>query len=173
MAISRDCVYSVCDNQYCGKQGSVMIIYIAGSISGQSGEKVISYFNNTRAKLESLGFAVLSPMTAKGFFRNEIKFKAQGYNNPVSTNHAIIERDRWMVGMCDILYCNLTMAQIVSIGSVMELAWGHQLGKHTVVSMQDDNIHRHAFVLEAADIIFETHQEAMDYLAHFSEGETK
>lgn len=146
-----------------------MIIYIAGAISGQSGDDVIRYFNETKNALNALGFTVLSPMTAKGFFRNEIKFKAQGYNNPVSTNHAIIERDRWMVSMCDILYCNLTMAKIISIGSTMELAWAHQLGKHTIVAMQEENIHRHAFILEAGDIIFETHFDAIDYLAHFEE----
>ena len=147
-----------------------MIIYIAGSISGQSGEDVLRYFSETRNTLTRQGFTVLSPMTAKGYFRNEEKFKAEGYTHqPPSTNHAIIERDRWMVSMCDILYCNLTMAKIVSIGSMMELAWGHHMGKHTILSMQKDNIHRHAFVLESADIVWESHEEAMEYIAHFGE----
>jgi hypothetical protein len=46
----------------------------------------------------------------------------------------------------------------------MELAWASILGKHTVVSMQKENVHRHAFILEAADVIFETHEESMEYL---------
>ena len=142
-----------------------MKIYLAGSISGQSGESVIDYFTLTAGFLRDLGFEVIHPMIAKGYFRNEAKFKAEGYmHKPMSTNHAIIERDRWMVEQCDILYCNLTMAEIVSIGSCMELAWGHILGKHTVVAMQPDNIHRHAFVMEAADVIFETHREGLEYL---------
>lgn len=147
-----------------------MKIYIAGSISGRSGEEVISYFGNTKALLTGMGFDVLSPMTGKGHFRNEIKFKTNGYGNPISTNHAIIERDRWMVSMADIVYCNLTMvtAPIVSIGSMMELAWAHHMGKHTVLAMQKGNIHQHAFVLEAADIIFETHDDAIDYLSKLS-----
>ena len=104
-------------------------------------------------------------MIAKGYFRNEFKFKAEGYtDHPVSTNHAIFERDLWMIGQCDILYCNLTMADIVSIGSCMELACGHILRKHIVVTMQKDNIHRHAFVLEAAHVIFENVEESMNYL---------
>lgn len=142
-----------------------MKIYLAGSISGQSGETVISYFTLTASFLQELGFEVIHPMIAKGYFRNEPKFKAEGYlDKQMSTNHAIIERDCWMVRQCDILYCNLTMADIVSIGSCMELAWGHILGKHTVVAMQPDNIHRHAFVMEAADVIFENHQESLNYL---------
>lgn len=145
-----------------------MKIYLAGSISGQSGEAVISYFQETSSRLDAMGFEVIHPMIGKGYFRNEIKFKAEGYTHkPMSTNHAIIERDRWMVTMCDILYCNLSMAKIVSIGSMMELAWAHQLGKHSIVCMQPDNIHRHAFVLEAADVIFETHQDVIEYLDNF------
>lgn len=142
-----------------------MRIYLAGSISGQSGESVIDYFTLTTSFLRDLGFEVIHPMIAKGYFRNETKFKADGYTDkPMSTNHAIIERDRWMVEQCDILYCNLTMANIVSIGSCMELAWAHLLGKHTIIAMQPDNIHRHAFVLEAGDVIFESHQESLNYL---------
>ena len=75
------------------------------------------------------------------------------------------ERDIWMVRQCDVFYLNLMDAgERVSIGGVMELAVAAALGKHTVVSMGAENIHRHAFVLEAADVIYETHEEAMKYL---------
>jgi nucleoside 2-deoxyribosyltransferase len=147
-----------------------MIIYTAGSISGQTAGAVKEYFASTKRRLEALGYKVLNPMTAKNYFRNEIKFKAHGYDDyPASTNHAIFERDKWMVSQCDIIYCNLTMAEIVSIGSMMELAIGACLGKHTVLAMQTGNIHQHAFVLEAADIVWETHEEAMMYLKLLSE----
>ena len=33
-----------------------------------------------------------------------------------------------------------------------------------------NNVHRHAFVLEAADIVFETHKEATDYLENLMKG---
>jgi hypothetical protein len=144
-----------------------MKIYTAASISGLSGEDVFSYFKNVKSVLTGMGYQVFSPLTAKGYFRNELKFKAEGYAGyPMSTNHAIIERDCWMVSLCDVLYCNLSMANHVSIGSTMELAWGHILRKHTVLTMQEDNIHRHAFILEAADIVFTEHDEALSYLAH-------
>jgi len=141
-----------------------MKIYIAGSISGQEANAVLDYFGDMKKLLTDFGYEVLSPMTAKGYFRNSTEYKAHGYDMPVSTNHAIVERDRWMVSICDILYCNLTMAKIVSIGSVMELAWAHHMGKHTIVAMPQDNIHMHAFVIEAADILFHTHEEVIDYL---------
>lgn len=150
-----------------------MKIYLAGSISGQSSGDVVKYFEDTKELLAGWGYEVFHPMTAKGYLRTEIKFKASGYDFPPSTNHAIIERDRWMVTTADIIYCNLIMAKGVSIGSMMELAWAHQLGKHSIVSMQSDNIHRHAFVLEAADIVYETHKDAMEYLYQLSEGSFK
>lgn len=141
-----------------------MKIYLAGSISGMSYEVVANYFHETAYNLRLIGYHVITPMTGKSELRTDTKLKADGYHIPAATNHAIAERDRWMVEQADVVYCNLTMAQIVSIGSVMELAWAQMLGKHTVVAMQTDNIHRHAFVLEAADIVYETHEKAMDYL---------
>lgn len=143
-----------------------MKIYIAGAISGQPVDDVFSYFKEVQIFLANVGYTVYSPMLGKAKFRNEMEFQPHGYkHDPIITNHAIVERDRWMVNAIDLVYCNLTMCNgRVSIGSVMELAWAHQLGKHTVVAMEEGNIHHHAFVLEAADIIFETHESALDYL---------
>lgn len=143
-----------------------MKIYIGGRISGLSYEDASNYFNTTKSNLEEMGYAVLSPMTAKNALRTEIKLKSTDYSNPVSTNHAIFERDKWCVEQSDIFYLNLLAcgSNFVSMGGVTELAWASLRGKHTIVVMQKDNIHRHAFILEAADIVFETHEEAIDYL---------
>ena len=51
---------------------------------------------------------------------------------------------------------------------MFEMAWAHQLGKHSVVVMEKDNIHRHSFVLEASDVLYETYSEALDYLEKLS-----
>ena len=145
-----------------------MKIYIGGSITGQTYEEASKYFDTTKFDLKQMGYYVYSPLTAKGYLRTEIKpLKAGGYNYPISTNHAIFERDRWCVQQADIFYLNLMLSGTrVSIGGIMELAWASALGKHTIVSLPEDNIHRHAFVLEAADIIFNNHEETMVYLDH-------
>ena len=137
-------------------------LYLAGSISGLSYDEVVSKIN---AKKEALSmYEILSPMTGKEELRTEIKFKADFNYNPISNNHAIFERDKWMVSQCDILFADLIGSQHVSIGTTMELAWAAMLGKHTIVAMDQDNIHRHAFILEAADIVFCTADEAINYL---------
>lgn len=142
-----------------------MKIYIGGRISGLSYEVASAYFNETKEALEKMGYYVFAPMTAMNSIRTDIKLRAEGYGNPTSTNHAIFERDKWAVTQADVFYLNLSLAtDFVSIGGAMELAWASILGKHTVVVMQKDNIHRHAFILEGADIVYETHEEAMDYL---------
>jgi nucleoside 2-deoxyribosyltransferase len=148
-----------------------MKIYLARPISGQSYEAVVNYYTETAKKLIIAGYDVLCPMTGKSYMRNEIEFKAHDYDNkPMSTNHAIIERDRWMVSSADIVYANLLDSKYASIGTCMELAWAHDKGKHTIVVMDKENVHQHAFVIEAADIVYETHKEAMEYLETLSKG---
>lgn len=144
----------------------MMKIYLAGPISGLGYEEVSNYFESTYDKLTQWNYNVFSPMRGKSQLRTEIEFKAHGYENvPVATNHAIFDRDRWMVKSADVVYANLTNSgDRISIGTMMELAWAFDSGKHVIVAMQDDNIHQHAFVLEAAHIIFNSHEDAMDYL---------
>lgn len=149
-------------------------IYTAGPVSGQSYEQVIARFKRQYELLTSYGYEVICPMTGKAYLRNEIEFKAQGYDNPVSTNHAIKERDRWMVGRSHVVLADFTESgPVVSIGTCMELAWADELKKHTIVVMQKDNIHRHCFILECADIVFETIEEAYVYLEDLTSGVAK
>ena len=141
-----------------------MKIYCAHAISGRSAKDVLTYYDDVNKRLTVMGFDVLHPMVGKSYMRNELKFKAEGYGTPLSSNHAIKERDKWMVTNADVVYVNLEKTTMVSIGCVAELAWGDLLGKHTVVVMEKQNIHRHAFILEMADVVFETEEDAMEYL---------
>lgn len=144
-------------------------IYIAHKISGGTAKDVFSWFDNTKSYLEEFGnFSVLSPMTGKDELRTETRFRADYYQVPVATNHAIFERDRWMVTQADIIFMDLTGTTEPSIGCMMELAWASMLGKHAVVILPDDNPHQHAFVLEAADVIFKTLEEGLEYLLRLS-----
>jgi len=142
-------------------------IYVSRPICGCSYPEVVGWYDQTIKKLRKMGYSVYHPMTNKKALRTETEFKAHGYGNPESTNHAIFERDRWMTENCDVFITYLANAQIVSIGSMMELAWASLLGKHTIVVIDKENIHEHAFVLEAADLVLPTYEEAMKYLRSF------
>ena len=141
-----------------------MIIYPARSITGRSYQEVTNYYEEIKKTLEGWGYKVIHPMTGKSHLRTETILKSGGYTNPTTTNHAIFERDKWMVSAADIIYANMCDMENASIGMCMELAWACLLGKHTIIATEEKSIHRHAFVMEAADIIFETHEEAMEYL---------
>ncbi len=141
-----------------------MKIYCAAPISGKSGEDVWSYYENITAVLRNMGYEVLSPMTGKEYLRLEKHLKAEGYEGPVSTAKAIYSRDIWMVEQADIVYMNLKGAERVSIGCMMELERAHSKGKHTVVVMEEGNIHEHAFVHEATDVRFGEVNQALNYL---------
>jgi nucleoside 2-deoxyribosyltransferase len=148
-----------------------MKIYLAGPISGLGYDEVVGKYKEKANVLRDMGYDILCPMTGKTYLRNELKLKAGGYGYPVSTNHAIFERDRWMVSTADIILADLSNSgDRVSIGTMMELAWTAMLGKHTLIVLPEENIHRHAFVLEAGDIIFTTLDEAFAYLGDFIKG---
>lgn len=149
-----------------------MKVYIALPISGRAYEEVHLLCSYLSDMFKMLGYEVLSPMTAKGILRNELEFRSHGYDNPVCTNHAIFERDKWMVSNCDVIFIDLWHDETISIGCMMELAWASLLGKHSVVLMNPKTpAYNHAFVLEAADIVFHTIGDALDYMGELIRGE--
>lgn len=147
-----------------------MKIYLACSISGKSYDDVVSYLLKTRDVLRSAGYTVYHPMIGKGHLRTELKFRGKDYRHPVSTNRAIFGRDKWMVDQADIVYFNLEESEIVSIGSMFEMCWANERNKHIVATIPENNIHQHAFVLQACDIIYPTIGEAISYLTSLMEG---
>lgn len=144
-----------------------MKIYTAHPITGLTPEQVFSYFGDMKDQLTFMGFDVLQPMTAKGYFRTDKpeQFEPGGYTNPVSRDGAIFNRDMWMVDNCDVAYFDFSGATKVSIGMVVELSRACARGKHIVTVMEKDNVHRHAFLTFPSHIIFETQDDALDYLS--------
>jgi nucleoside 2-deoxyribosyltransferase len=149
-----------------------MKIYLAGPISGKGYNEVVSTYQSKIKMFKEWGYDVFCPMTGKSYLRNEIEFKSHGLDEfPVSTNHAIFERDKWMVSQCDIVFADLSNSgERISIGTIMEIAWASLLGKHTVLVLPESNIHKHAFVLEGADIIFPTREDAYTYFQDLTRG---
>ncbi len=151
-----------------------MKIYLAHPISGMEYDEVVRYYEDMKNLLKGeYGYEVLTPMTAKGYMRTEKSLRAVGDENPVSTNHAIFEHDKWMVNTCDVMLCDLSEKNGFAIGCTMELAWASLLGKHTVLILPDDSPYRHAFMLEAADIVFKTLNEAKEYLKYLITSRTE
>jgi nucleoside 2-deoxyribosyltransferase len=146
-------------------------IYCIHQITGLTPNQVYDYYSQTQKILTDIGYDVFIPIYAKGRCESEKEFKAANYDSPLMTNHAIFTRDRFMVEQADVLYANFLGMKNASIGGMFELAWGSQLHKHIIVVMEKNNIHQHAFVLEAANIVLETEEEAITYLRKLSKKE--
>lgn len=144
-----------------------MKIYLAHPLTGLSGNDIGNYYENLRKAL-SPSLEVYCPMAGKESLYTEDILKADGYDIPLATNHAIYSRDKWMVTQSDIVLCDFTEASVVSIGCCMELAIASCYGKHSVVVMGKDNIHNHAFVKEVTSVIYETLDVAIQYINDLS-----
>jgi nucleoside 2-deoxyribosyltransferase len=148
-------------------------IYCAHPITGLSGGEVIDYYTTLKDKLSDMGYGVLHPMVAKNSFRPVETIRSHGYDHhPMARDRAIKGRDQWMVTQADIVLVDLSGTSVVSIGCVSELAYADILGKHTVLVLPENNIHKHAFILQEADVIFENLVDALDYLNKLINGIT-
>jgi len=151
-----------------------LTVYCAGPITGGDYRSVLSYFERTKQALEGCGMDIvaLHPMVGREHLlrSDEAAESVVVDGGPICTPQAIFQRDRWMIRRSDVVYLNLAAADRVSIGTCMELAIANTLGKHTVLVMPEGSCHRHAFVLAAADIIFNSEDGALDYLVVLAEG---
>ena len=130
-----------------------MKVYLAFPMSNRDFKDVLSYTLSTKARLIAMGYDVLYPLIGKGYLKNEGSLKAEGYDFPVSTAHAITRRDLWMVKQAD---------EVPPVGCIAEMAWAYLLNKHVVLVTKENNLH--AFIREMADVIFNDYEEAMVYL---------
>lgn len=147
-----------------------MKVYLSGAISGREFRELFNDWSEKRNILLGLGYDVLFPLSCKEDLADkdgvasDSDHKTNDYKSAVTSNHAIYNRDLWMVQSCDILFCDLSAASRVSIGSMFELAWASYLHKHIIVIMEDDSLHQHAFVRESANIVFNDFSQAIDYM---------
>lgn len=139
-----------------------MRIYLAHPITGLSSKEVFDYYDGIVERLSK--HTCLSPMTGKDYLRNETTMGSNYENYPISRQHAIYERDMWMVKSSDVVFLDLRGTKNVSIGCMAELFTAAACGRHTVVVMEDGNIHSHRFVNEATDIMFTDFEDAINYL---------
>ena len=146
-------------------QARSFMVYLAGPISGLSYDEAVERRRAAARRLAELGHVTVSPMRGKEHLRRVRKLRPEGYRHPASTAHAIVERDSWDVKRCDVLLADLTGARIVSIGTVAEIAWGWLLHKYVIVVMEQENVHRHAFIEQCASLVCETTDEAVEAIA--------
>lgn len=94
----------------------------------------------------------LSPMRAKDYLDNDAVILkcydgGNAFKNIMSSSRGIMSRDYWDCHRCDLLFVNLEGTKQVSIGTVMEIAWGFERRIPIVALL--DKAHDHAMIREA------------------------
>lgn len=153
---------------------AIVKVYISAPISGRSAEEVFAYYDSITKRLADVGYTILSPMAGKDHLRSEAVMQPSGYEHWLSNDHAVYERDLWMVRQSDIVLIDLSGAIKSSHGCITELAWAKLLGKHTVrVLSAKDTLHRGPFLDGNSDITLPDIDEAIDYLGTLIKSQRK
>ncbi len=144
--------------------------YLVGPIRGLTYGEATDWRQYVIDALEGT-YRCYSPMRGKDYLR--ALGPLLGDNNtgafeqfPMSSSKGIFGRDRWDVSRADVLLCNFEgAADVVSIGSCMEIQRGYDLGKYVLTVMGTNNIHNHPFVTEASSLVVPTLDYALEVMA--------
>jgi nucleoside 2-deoxyribosyltransferase len=139
-------------------------LYLAGPITGCTYRGATGWRHKLAEEAQALGFNVYSPMRGKEDLKSVKRLRSHGYDSPMSTDKAIIRRDRFDVLRADVVLANLSGATIISVGTIFELAWAYDHGKYVIIVMENNNIHSHAFVEQSASAVVETLDDALTVL---------
>lgn len=137
------------------------IVYLAGPISGCTFDECVDWreqFNNMLPK-EIIG---MSPMRGKSYLNDKSIIHCSYPNHALSCSRGIITRDYNDCRRADMIVVNfLGTTEKVSIGTVMEIAWGKAFNKPVVCVMEDDNnVHDHPMIQECIGFRVKTLEEA-------------
>lgn len=139
-------------------------VYLAGPITGTTYDGCTNWRQYVMDHLPE-GIVGLSPMRHKDYLLNETQVQDTYENSILSCQRGIFARDSWDCRRCDAILVNLLGAERVSIGTVMEIAWGHAFHKPIVLVMEENNnIHEHAMIREACPFRARSIEEAIEVL---------
>lgn len=140
-------------------------IYLAGPISGLSYEGCTDWREHFIEHSPEM-LVGLSPMRSKSYLSGEDSIADDYADSTLSCQRGIFARDSWDCRRCDAILVNLLGAERVSIGTVMEIAWGHVFNKPIVLVMENEsNIHDHAMIREACPYRVDNLEDAYFVLA--------
>ena len=148
------------------------LVYLAGPITGQTFDGAVDWRKTAIQELAKAGITGLSPMRAKEYLASITQDSGQLFTSdgdkfavfsPLSTNRGIMTRDHWDACRCDVVLANFSGATIVSIGTVMEVAWAFTHRIPVVAVATDNDIHwQHGMIKEAVGFHVETLEEGLD-----------
>jgi nucleoside 2-deoxyribosyltransferase len=144
-------------------------VYLAGGITGMTFNGANNWRDWAVRELAKDGIHGYSPLRGKDYLKavNEksgITAMQKTYDEFVmSTAKGINTRDHYDVATSDVVLVNLLGAKIVSIGTVMEIAWAFAYRKPLVLVMEKEgNIHEHPMIKDSVGFHVYTLEAGVD-----------
>ena len=124
-------------------------VYLAGPITGLTFDGAQDWRNQVAADLGP-HIQCYSPLRAKEFLRGKGVLDGSYREDVMSSDRGIMTRDHFDFQTSDLIFVNLLGSDRVSIGTVMEIAWGFAYRKPVVIAMADNGcLHDHPMIREA------------------------
>ena len=140
-------------------------VYLAGPILGKTYTDCRFGWRQEVAMRMLPGIQVLSPMRHEGHLAEHIGPIDDGVINEAehffSEPKIIFAKDVMDIRSCDIVLANFLEATVLSLGTVAEIGMAYILNKTIITVMEDDNIHRHPFVLEPSALVLDNLDDAI------------
>lgn len=128
-------------------------VYLSGPIRGHSYAGATDWRETLTGLLVPHGFITLDPMRGKEYLSRKRKITGSYEEHTLSSQRAIWMRDMWDVRRCDMVAVYLLEAgDLVSIGTMFEVAGAAILNKPMVGCWKDGSPHDHPFVRESIGV---------------------
>lgn len=140
-------------------------IYLAGPITGLTWDQTEGWRDRFIASLKDTAPNVeaFSPLRDKMHQLQQVEVIQDNYPGTLfASSKAIMSRDFFDVQTSDAIVANFTGASKVSIGTVMEVAWGYQRRIPVIVIAEKGNIHEHSMMSEASNWWVHSEEEALE-----------
>ena len=125
-------------------------VYLAGPITGQTYDSSTNWRQIAKERLNlhsHNSISAYSPMRGKAYLSNEEKIQDSYSDYTMSSINGINVRDFNDCKTADAILVNLLgCGTRVSIGTVMEIAWGRAFQIPIVILMEPENIHNHGML---------------------------
>lgn len=135
-------------------------VYLAGPLTGATLDDACSWRQNVTERLEESGFKVFTPLKGDVYLNKTGMISDRIHPG----KYFIYQRDKFYCRESGIILANFLGAKDVSIGTVCEIAWSDILDHYCVVVMENDNIHSHAFIQNAAGFITDDLDDAVFHI---------
>jgi hypothetical protein len=137
-------------------------IYLAGAMGGLSVADANGWRMDCERELKTC-YNVLNPISVQ--FEKDPSFVFSSIE-PNLTGQQVTVKDRFYIDQSDFILVNLTDPKAVSIGTVWEMGYAYGKGKNivTVCPVGTNWYDGHPFITHFSHVIFQTLEEAMDFL---------